>query len=76
MIERKELNKLVIMTLSDNSFLKANQIYESIRMVSPKVFRHERVDGFRGFVKVLNSFNNVESFGSPSKHQYYRLIKE
>lgn len=68
MKERKHLNRLVVMTLQEtDTNLKARQIYEQIRTDNPKVMRKESVKGFRSFVKIINSFEQVKQIGSGVK---------
>jgi len=47
--------------------LKACTLYENIRIKSPSVLREEKVRSFRSFVKVINSFENIESVGTGIK---------
>jgi len=68
MLERKELNDLVIMTLQTTQVsLKASQIYEQIKQEDPSIMRGQSVKSFRSFVKILNSFPNVQPTGSGTK---------
>ena len=68
MIERKALNRLVVATLRENDEgMRAIEIYDTIRFERPEVLRTERVSGFRGFVKVINSFEQVKSLGTGVK---------
>lgn len=61
MKERRELNRLVVRTLrSERNDVKANYLYDRLRFSHPHVLRKEKVTTFRGFVKVLNSFSNVQ----------------
>jgi len=74
MIERKELNKLVVLTLTDNqSSLKASQLYEQIKKEEPSIMREERVRGFKSFVKIINSFKGIKPIGSGVKR--YTIYK-
>jgi len=68
MIERKQLNRLVVATLrKDNSGLKAIQIYNLIRKDNSSLLRQEHVKSFRSFVKVINQFQKVKQIGSGVK---------
>ena len=66
MEERKELSKLVLMTLS-NQRLKAIEIYSHIKYNNPHVLRTEKVRGFKSFVKIINSFDRIQGEGKGTK---------
>jgi len=68
MLERKKLNKLVIMTLSHNKIAPlASELFTQIRAkdvtLRRSILREEQVASFRSFVKVLNSFDEVQASG-------------
>jgi transposase-like protein len=68
MLERKKLNKLVVFTIkhSDNNPI-ASQIYDAIKERKPEILRLETVRSFRSFVKIINSFDQIEGIGSRVK---------
>ena len=75
MLERKKLNKLVILTLSRSEIPpKASQSYEQIKEAKPLLLRQESVRGFRSFIKILNSFEQIEQRGCGVKQ--YSIKKE
>lgn len=74
MLERKKLNKLVVMTLSSsNNNQKASEIYETIKETQPEILREETVRSFKSFVKIINSFQEIEATGTCIKQ--YSLKK-
>jgi len=64
--KREKLNKLIILELSQST-LKANALYNHIRNKDPTILREEHVKSFRSFVKVINSFGEVEALGNRVK---------
>lgn len=76
MIERKELNRLVVATLEDTGeSLKAVQLYDLLRNGEhSEVLRQDKVRGFRSFVKVLNQFAEIKQAGSGVKQYSIRKV--
>ena len=73
MIERKELKKLVVIMISTSSNQPtARELYEQIRKENPPILRTERVKSFRGFVKIINSFENVKPTGRRGEAMVYK----
>ena len=71
MEKRVQVNSLVIATLDDNGgTLSASQIYSELNSNHANVLREERVHSFRGFVKILNSFPNIETNTSKKFYTY------
>lgn len=70
MIERKELNKLVVATLDSSESLKAVQLYDLLRRENGDVLRQDKVKGFRSFVKVLNQFAEIRTEAGTGVKQY------
>jgi len=63
------------MTLTQSECsINASQLYNEIREKDPLVLRIERVRGFRSFVKILNSFDEIQPMGSGVKT--YSIKKE
>jgi len=68
MQERKNLNKLLVSTLSVSTTPpRASELYYQIREENPSIFREESVKGFRSFVKIINSFTEIEGVGTGIK---------
>jgi len=68
MEQRKKLHKLVIMELKGTEInLRASTLYQQIRETNPSILREEGVGSFRSFVKVINSFHNIEAIGTGVK---------
>lgn len=63
MIKREGLNRLVVATLQVTDSLPAAVIFKEIASQDPKLFRIERVRSFKSFVKILNSFPEVQPQG-------------
>lgn len=68
MDDHKELNELVLAKLNDykRDYPQAKELYDDVRHEDPKLVKN----GYRSFVKLLNSFDNIEKIkkveGSPS----------
>lgn len=61
MIKREKTNSLVVMSLSkSHTPLRAQQIYDKLRNGNVGLLKEERVLSFKGFVKVLNTFPEVQ----------------
>lgn len=73
MIERKEVNRLVVATMgcSDCTW-SAVQLYDVLRQDYSSVLRQERVRGFRSFVKIMNQSPLIGSEGTHTK-KYFLL---
>lgn len=72
MIKREELNKLVVKTLDKNP-LRAIDLYESIERENPRIFRQEKVRGFKSFVKILGHFPEVKQVSDKGILKKYTL---
>ena len=68
MIQRTQLNKLVVATLEVSPQPQcAHEIFYAIARSDPKLLRVEKVRSFRGFVKILNTFRDVRAQGTGLK---------
>lgn len=55
---------MVVATLEvSSSPPRANTLYDSFRRESPEVLREGKTLSFKGFVKIINSFPEVEGTG-------------
>ena len=70
MQKRKELNTLVVMTLSDRGVMKASQMYDILRVENQKILDREGVGGLRSFVKIINQFPDICQKNSTGIREY------
>jgi hypothetical protein len=72
MLERKELNRLVVATLiTSHAPTRANELYNTIREKHIEILRDQQVRGFRSFVKILNTFEEVRQKPQTGIKLYY-----
>lgn len=73
MKEHKELKKLVVFTLEQYSSRgycpRAKELYHDIASQDPKLTKN----GFRSFVKIVNSFKEVEAVGRIGAPKIYKV---
>jgi len=63
MIKRKELNKLVVVMISNRqSPPTAKELYISARQ-ERGIFQQEKVRGFKSFIKIINTFPQIQPLG-------------
>jgi cell fate (sporulation/competence/biofilm development) regulator YlbF (YheA/YmcA/DUF963 family) len=53
---------------------KASELYDQLKNEKQEILRDESVRGFRSFVKIINSFEQIEFSGSGVKR--YTIKKE
>ena len=70
MLERKITHKLVVLNLENSrDSMIALQIYDDIKLSHKSILRLEEVKTFKAFVKVINSFPDIERIDSrPSRY--------
>jgi predicted RND superfamily exporter protein len=76
MEKREKLQELIIVFLKQKDIEgnpTAREIYEKIRHKNPTIFRVERVRNFRSFVKIINSFDEIESQGKKGYPRIYKV---
>jgi hypothetical protein len=74
MIQRKELNKLVVIFInSSKSYPTARELYQDIKEEHKQIIHQERVRGFKSFVKIINSFKEIQPIGNRSEPMVYKL---
>jgi hypothetical protein len=74
MDKRENLKKLVLITIPlKNDAPSAREIYDDIKY-NP-IINKEHVRGFRSFVRIINSFPEIETKGYKGKNSVY-FIKQ
>lgn len=77
MRERKELKQFVFVFLGKKKEgADAQEIYETMRRQAPEIIRRDHVQGFKSFVKIINTIPEVKTGEKENNKFLYKINKK
>jgi hypothetical protein len=78
MKKREKLKAFVFVILKEadrnKEVFTAKDLYEEVRHTNHSLIENERIRGFQSFLRVLNSFPDLEKEGKPGKPMIYKIL--
>lgn len=69
-----ETKRLIFVILKKESMV-ARDLYEEVKEIGQHVIHEDRIRGFRSFVKIINSFPEIDSQRNRENRMVYKVHK-
>lgn len=77
MRDRKELRQFVVVFLGNRKEgADAQEIYGAMRKKAPEVIKHDNIQGFKSFVKLINAIPEVLTGEKENNRLLYKVNKK